>query len=220
MKNFLAFILIAGTLISGCKKENINLPGSVFDADGNGYDTVRIGNQTWLSENLKTTKYRDGSSILTNLDDISWSNADEGACTENENIENYVETYGVLYNYFAIIDQRGICPVGWRVPNDYDWVTLINVADSLGDAANILKSTSGWNGAEGTDPLGFSILPSGWRSAIGDYLGIGDGTILWTSSGNPPYYSTGVLLMGNDVEPFLYSSYSPKIGGACRCIKE
>ena len=97
----------------------------VKDIDGNIYNVIQIASQCWLKENLKVTKYRDGSSIPEIINDNVWGNlASGGMCAYEHDAEN-VLIYGILYNWFAVTDERGICPLGWHVPSDDEYVTLL-----------------------------------------------------------------------------------------------
>ncbi len=114
------------------------MPGDgVTDINGNEYATVWIGGKEWMAENLRTTKYDNGTTISTGLNDEEWSNTvenNEGAYSiyPHEEIEGLgcddevVEAYGKLYNWYAVDDKRGICPEGWRVISDDDWTELID----------------------------------------------------------------------------------------------
>lgn len=110
-------------LLISCEKEKRVLPS---DADGNKYDTVVIGQQVWLSENLKTTKNNYGTPISLITDNTAWSESSSAACCWYNNDINYKDTYGALYNWYAVKSQSVICPVGYHVPEREDWLTLIN----------------------------------------------------------------------------------------------
>ncbi len=166
---------------------------TVTDIDGNTYNTVLIGTQCWMQENLRVTQYNDGENIPTN-----WDN-EEGAYAIyphsiidglNSDAE-VVAAYGKLYNWYAAIDPRGLCPTGWHVPSESEWLALFAYVESHGfpndhtdnpSAGNALKScrqvgsqaggdcdTSDhprWNSDAthyGTDEFGFSALPGGYR---------------------------------------------------------
>jgi len=91
--------------------------GVVTDIDGNHYNTVSIGSQVWMAENLKTTHYSNGDSIPNIMDDRQWCSISSGACCDYKNVPGYVKTYGKIYNFFAVTDLRGLCPAGWHVPS-------------------------------------------------------------------------------------------------------
>ena len=137
-------------------------PGKVFDADKNEYKTVLIGDQIWMAENLRTSRYRDGREIPTNLSDDEWLTTTLGAYAvydhtlpEAEGIasrDEMVAAYGKLYNWYAVNNTGGLCPEGWRVPKPVDWNKLFNyliseyglhnnwLADDIDGVANALKS--------------------------------------------------------------------------------
>lgn len=125
------------------------------DVDGNIYNTIKIGNQIWLKENLKVTHYRNGDAIPKMVNNTDWSLIKQGVffdCT----------SYGHLYNWYAINDYRNIAPIGWHIPSKAEWDTLINFLG--GDKISVikLKSTVGWKEKnKGTNKSGFSALPCG-----------------------------------------------------------
>ncbi len=157
-------LLITGSMIFavGCSDDEDEIlpdgdtPGKVYDIDGNEYKTVRIGDQIWMAENLRVSKYNNGDAIPTGLSDGEWENTTDGAYAIYphgdvdgiESSEEMVEAYGRLYNWYAVDDPRGLCPEGWRVPTDDEWGELINYVVAQGypnsnvsnGAGNALKS--------------------------------------------------------------------------------
>lgn len=158
---------------------------SVTDGFGNYYKVVRIGTQVWMAENLKTTRYNDGSPIQKTSDNTIWKNSNSGLYTYfNDNYNDYGYKYGVLYNFYAISDSRGLCPTGWHVPSREDFSILTNYIIDQGYAIELvgengvskaLASSTGWAtssnpSAVGNDMslnnvTGFSALPGGFRVA-------------------------------------------------------
>jgi uncharacterized protein (TIGR02145 family) len=167
---------------------NINGPGSpsiasnsvtplttlVLDADGNIYNTVTIGAQTWMKENLKTTKYNDGVEITYGIDAASWASASTGLyCDYNNNSANST-TYGRLYNWFAVDNNaatkvasnggKNVCPSGWHIPSDAEWTILENFLITNGynydgtttgnKIGKSLASSSGWTFSTTTGAVG------------------------------------------------------------------
>ncbi len=132
--------------------------GTVTDIDGNIYQTVIIGSQEWMAENLRVAKYTNGDAITTDLTSTFWANITAGAYavydhtagnTEGINSpEEMAAAYGKLYNWYAATDPRGLCPEGWRVPGDDDWTQLVDYVVAQGfpnshlvnGAGNALKS--------------------------------------------------------------------------------
>lgn len=179
------------------KDDNNNTPdNTVKDIDGNVYQTVTIGTQVWMVENLKTTKYRNGDPIPNVTDDTEWSNLTTGAQCNYNNDAAIGNKYGKLYNWYAVSDGRNIAPTGWHVPSDAEWTTLENyVAANLGTSGSVAKalaSKTDWAsstdaGAVGNDltknnSSGFTALPGGYRYGYGGFSSIGFNGYWWTST--------------------------------------
>ncbi|MFC2118089.1 FISUMP domain-containing protein [Bacteroidota bacterium] len=167
---------------------------TLTDIDDNNYNTVWIGGQLWMAENLKVTKEADGSAIPTVSDlNISGSSDDEweallytdkAYCYYNDTAVNEAYIYGALYTYEAAL---GACPEGWHLPTSVEWTSLTDyiAADGhSGTEGTALKSTNGWiNNGNGTDDYGFSILPAGGRLFVGvHFIDINSSAWLWTST--------------------------------------
>lgn len=142
--------------------------GSVIDIDGNTYKTIEIGTQTWMAENLKTTKYNDGKDIWNETDNKKWTQLTAGAyCWYNNDMETNKSVYGALYNGFTITTNK-ICPTGWHVPTFNEWSTLTSLSGGRNSAGNKLKEagTAHWfgpdSGADNSD--GFSAIGGGYRN--------------------------------------------------------
>jgi len=160
--------------------------GTVTDIDGNTYQTIQLGTQCWMLENLKVTHYRNGDPIPHVTDNTEWSNLTTGAYCNYDNNEDNVNTYGRLYNWYAVDDSRNIGPEGWHVPTDAEWKQLEmylgmsqSEADEIGlrgtDEGGKLKEagTAHWDSPNtgATNESGFSALPGG--NHFGDYQGFG-----------------------------------------------
>jgi len=173
--------------------------GSVTDIDGNTYQTVKIGDQWWMAENLKVTHYRNGDAIPNVTDNTEWSNLTTGAYCNYDNYANNADTFGSLYNWYAVSDSRNIAPEGWHVPSDDDWKTLemyLGMSQSEADGiewrgtdeGSKLKSTSGWySDGNGTDDYGFSAPPGGIRFYDGHYGKVGYEARFWSSTESDSY---------------------------------
>jgi uncharacterized protein (TIGR02145 family) len=201
---------------------------SCTDGDDNNYPIVKIGNQIWMAENLKTTKYNDGTPIQQIKEDASWSNFMVGpAYCWYDNDSSYKNVYGALYNCditFLPVHTK-LCPVDWHIPNDSEWHALILELDSGSFvdmvspestfAGNILKEagTAHWpapnSGA--TDEVGFGALPAGKRSESGPFDGIGLRSTWWST------LSTRTINVWAGV---YWSETSSNNGYSIRCIKD
>jgi len=198
---FVLIISIKAAFVSCSKNEDENNPtngqttalfnpkvdyGSLTDQDGNIYKTVRIGNQTWMAENLRTTKYNDGTPIQNVSNDDDWLQLSTGAYCNYNNLSNVetIATYGRLYNGYAVITWK-LAPKGWHVATDADWATLIAYLDCEGYEANKLKETGAthWNttatGANVTNETGFTAIPGGIRGPLSSFNEINYVAYLW-----------------------------------------
>ena len=141
--------------------------GSIIDLDGNVYKTVTIGNQTWMAENLKTTKYRNGDPIENVTDNTQWKNLTTGGYCTYDNDLSYQNAYGHLYNFYAVSDTRNIAPEGWHVATDAEWTILNNYLGGGITAGDKLKETGTihWSVSNSqTNESGFTALPGGFRN--------------------------------------------------------
>ena len=214
--------------------------GDALKYQGYEYATVQIGEQCWFAENLRAGNYLNGDSIPAELSPDEWLNisqlgggADKGArsvygeigssCTALEggtcNPDSASALFGLLYNWWACVDQRGLCPNNWHVPsdNDYSILTLQNGGESI--AGGHLKSASSWleNGV-GTNSLGFNALPGGFRKSNGDFdLQLLEG-MWWTSTSNG---GTGWFRgLRSDTDAIIRDSRNRIHGYSVRCIKD
>jgi uncharacterized protein (TIGR02145 family) len=197
--------------------------GTVADKDGNIYNYITIGTQVWMIENLKTTKYRNGDSLLNMTSDGTWNNTTIGGyCNYNNNSTNATD-YGKLYNWYAVNDSRGLAPTGWHIPSDAEWATLITYLGGENVAGGKLKETGllHWltpnQGA--TNETGFSAFPGGFREINGVYSDLGSFGNWWSSTEINTLYA---------YYRHMYYNYggigrvyaNKKTGFSVRCIKD
>ena len=216
-------------------------PGSssVIDIDSNTYNTVQIGDQCWMKENLKTTTYRNGTSIPNVTNNTTWGNLTTGAYAWYDNDVSWKYPYGALYNWFTTVDINGLCPTGWHVPTKDEWTDLTDfiggpytphgnelkscrqVNSPMGDDCNTTEYPR-WNEDDihyGTDDYGFSGLPAGDRSLNGSFNFIDSNAHWWSSI---EYSSSGAWARylgsyyGNLGESHLYK----RNGFSVRCLRD
>jgi uncharacterized protein (TIGR02145 family) len=217
--------------------------GTITDVENNVYNTVKIGTQVWMSENLKTTKYNDGTTAIPNItDNTAWAALTTGAYSWYNNDVTNKNSYGALYNWYAVDNNaatkaasnggKNVCPTGWHVPTDAEWTTLTTYLTNSGygyggSGSNIGKSiaaTSGWTASEtagtiGNDQAsnnssGFAGFPDGSRNYTGTYSSIGTSGFWWSST--EAYYRAMTFRYSN------VSSYSTSkgYGFSVRCLRD
>ena len=236
-KILLGFIAIGLLTLVGCDKDydtdtettstssSIEYGEGATDIDGNTYKSVIIGEQEWMAENLRASKYSDGASIPNVTNDTVWTFDTTGAWCIYDNDSQYDSIHGKLYNWYAV-ETGKLCPTGWHVPTDSEWAELTDYLTNNGHGGAVgtaLKSTSGWNnGGNGTDDYGWNGLPGGFRLPEvfeGGLYNIGDYGYWWSSSEYESgtawdriFYSTnGIVSRGH---------INKKYGFSVRCIRD
>lgn len=225
-------------LLSNCSKDDIpdNKARTVTDIDGNVYNTVFIGEQEWMVENLKTTKYRNGDNIPT-ATNATWGELKIGMqCNYYNNAAN-CDKFGKLYNWYAVNDSRNIAPVGWHIPTDAEWIEMqefvrLYLVDSSGSLTKALAAKTDWaisicEGGAGNDltknnASGFSALPGGCRDGsygIRSFNGFGYVGVWWTSN----YHNTHFTIcrqIGHDASLVSSDIRNKEYGFSVRCVKD
>jgi uncharacterized protein (TIGR02145 family) len=245
------FAIILTTLLISCKKDDAN-PGpnnpgggggggvlsgvTVSDIDSNKYNTVTIGSQVWMQENLKVSRYMNGDTIKTNLSDSAWQSTSSGAYAIYKNNPQNNSIYGKLYNWYAVADPRGLCPAGWHVPTDHDWQLLTKYLDPAADTTQCCSNTAGgkmkstgtiqagtglWQdpNTEATNSSGFTGLPGGSRFVLGSYDNIGNYGYWWSSTEDPSSFA-GTRSLGYDNGNSYPLNLGKALGFSVRCLKD
>ena len=248
MKNriWICSLMILGItlmLSTGCRKDdeepNKLVYDTITDIEGNMYKTIVIGTQTWMAENLKTTKYGNGDLIGTTTPatlDIS-SEATPKYQWASGGYEEHVEIYGRLYSWYAVTDSRNVCPNGWHVPTDAEWTILTDYLTTNGygyqgsgnDIGKCMAATSGWfldqtagnigNNQASNNSSGFTALPGGYRYFRGSYLYNVFRGYWWSSTGYSTTNAFGRRMHFSYTSVFKDSS-SMCEGLAIRCLKD
>jgi len=198
--------------------------GTLTDEDGNIYKTVTIGTQTWMAENLRTTKYKDGTAISNVAGANEWGDLMTGAYCNFNNTNNIdtIATYGRLYNWYAVNTGK-LAPVGWHIPTDAEWTKLTDYLGGQSVAGGKLKEigTTHWDSPNigATNETGFTALPGGYRDINCTFVSIGHVGDWWSSS-ERTIYNVYYRFMP-DVYSNVYIGYFNKeLGLSVRCIKD
>lgn len=177
-------ILIIASIDKTAIAQNIE---SVVDQDGNNYKTIKISNQTWMVENLRTTKYNDGTAIPLVTDKDIWIILSTPAYCWYNNDTIYKNLYGALYNGYAVNSDK-LCPYGWHISTDAEWTILIELLGGENIAGGKLKElgTTHWSepNSEATNESRFSALPGGTRYINGMFFTIENIGYWWTFTGS------------------------------------
>jgi len=214
---FVPILILGLSCLTSCEKNKGS--GLPVDGDGNEYHTVVIGTQVWLKENLKTTKYCGGATISLVTDNKKWEECKVAACCWYDNNEVYKNIYGGLYNYQTV--KIGVlCPIGYHVPTNEEWMTLIDYLGGDAIAGDKLKElgfahwgSSNYGGVGATNESGFTALPGGiryWDGGFGNIHGYG---YWWTSEGKM------ICLYGGGSQ-VIFPDYGGNAAISVRCIKD
>lgn len=221
---FFLLSLTVFLLIKSCNREG--KVGTLEDIEGNIYSTLRIGEQVWMTENLKTTRFKDSSLINEVTDGMEWYNLESPAyCWYNNDSAGYMHEFGALYNYYAINTDK-LCPEGWRIPNEEDFQILIEGFDPEADfarhevskivGAKLKAKNNHFQSADVTasNESNFSALTGGCRSYGGEF----------TMIGLVGYYGVlgqeNISIRNNTSSVFFNVSTSGYVGVSVRCIKK
>jgi len=220
------FIVFLISIFNNCEEDNDNPSNlTATDYDGNVYKTVQIGNQIWMAENLKTIKYNDGTAIPLITDDEIWNSLNTpGYCWYDNDQTTYKNKYGALYNWYTV-DTKKLCPAGWHIPSNDEWITLIIFAGGDKIAGGKLKEAGiiHWNSPNfGADnETGFTALPGGTRNDGGIFTSIGYAGFWWSSN---EFDTNDLGAWGYDMDfgtSWVYEYGNGKYRGrSVRCIKD
>lgn len=209
MQYFILLVFVSVFALTGCQKEEVGIEEekmseadienlvskyideittncrlksaySMIDNDGNEYKTVKIGNQIWMAENLRSTKYSDGSSIPNVTSNSTWANLNSDAyCYYNNDPKNAIP-YGCLYKDKVVTGNSQIAPIGWHMPSNEEWRTLATTVGYNNVKSLATSGTTYWNSDRGTNTTGFSNVGSGVRLKNGSFIDIKNNAVYWS----------------------------------------
>ena len=229
LTKFLALLLIISGIstMTGCKSasDQGTTNEKVSDIEGNSYTTIQIGKQVWMAENLKTTTFSDGSPIseIENYDE--WASLTLPAYSWYNNDSINTEDFGALYNYYAVETEK-LCPEGWHVPTDEEWIELETSLEGAGTAGGAMKEAgmAHWKtpNTRADNESGFTALPGGYRSYNGTFNLMRTDGYLWSSSEKNWYGTKNTVIYRNLKydDQSIYRRIAEKANGfSVRCVK-
>ena len=223
MKKIVLGLLLSMTLFS-CSNEENKTQNQVASRPTAPVlsPTVQIGTQVWMTKNLNVIRYRNGDIIPQVTNTTQWANLTTGAWCYYLNNTTDGATYGKLYNWYAVKDPRDLAPIGYHVPSDDEWTTLITFLGGASVAGNKMKATTGWTpyaGITNTNSSGFTGLPGGFSFYDGTFADIGRTGFWWSSS---EYSTTGAWgrYLNYDEVSANRGGGGKRCGFSVRCIKD
>ncbi len=195
----------------------------VRDYDGNYYNTVKIGTQVWMAENLRTTHFNDGTAIPLVTDNTAWSNlTTPGYCYYNNDEATYGGVYGPLYNWYTV-NAGNLCPSGWHVPSYTEQLNLITYLGGTSVAGGKIKETgtTHWSDPNtgATNSSGYTGLPAGWRYDAGGFTNIRASGVWWSSTQSTVANAYCLFASYNSSGVSSFAT-GKKIGHSVRCMKD
>ncbi len=227
MKPFFICVLLLLAFLSACsppdaKKSTEQNPESAAPKT-EVLNRVSVGEADWSAANLNVSRFADGTEI-SRADNLAafaeFGEMHSPAWCYPDFDPDKGETYGKLYNWYAVSDPRGLCPAGWRVANADDWAALTEMAGGPGLAGRALKSSYAWiGGKEGTDEFGFAALPAGAVSALNGYSAQGEAAVFWAPEEVSANYAEYRVIHMSRVGVFLNEDLK-MTGMSVRCVRE
>lgn len=215
------FSLIILLFFAGCKPVNNN---RVKDIDGNSYKTVKIGNQIWMAENLRVTRYRNGDSINKITDNRKWITTTQGAYCYYNNNDSIAPIYGGLYNWHSLQNKKGLAPKGWHIPSEAELQILMDALGGDNFSADKMKETGTENwlypNKDANNKSDFRALPGGYRNGQdGNFYNMRSNGYWWTQNISYQMYSWSERIFYRYASAYR-NDQSIKSGLSIRCIKD
>jgi uncharacterized protein (TIGR02145 family) len=198
---------------------------NITDKEGNSYKTVYIGTQQWMAENLKVSKYSDGTTIPNITDNTQWQNNTTGAWSYYNNDAANNAKYGKLYNWYAVSPttngNKNVCPSGWHVPTDAEWTVLTDYLGGFAGGKMKEVGTTKWNSpnTDATNTSLFTGLPGGYRYYFGGYGSVGDYGYWWSST-EADTSDAWLRNLGSSYGDAGRYNDSKKVGFSVRCLRD
>ncbi|MEY4030869.1 MAG: hypothetical protein RJA90_2150, partial [Bacteroidota bacterium] len=212
-----------GTAYSNQIKLTTNTASTtISDIEGNTYNTINIGNQIWMTSNLSTSRFRNGVYIPYILNSTQWATTKSPALSFYNHDNNFESNYGKQYNWYAVADPQGLCPIGWHIPSNNEWTILSDFLGGLNVAGGKMKATGTqfWSfPSNGNNSSGFTGLPGGFRNVDGTFGILGYNGFWWsaTDENEQKAFSRSIVYTDNVLS---VNSSLKNQGFSVRCLKD
>ena len=212
-----------GTAYSNQIKLTTNTASTtISDIEGNSYNTINIGNQIWMTSNLSTSRFRNGVYIPYILNSTQWATTKSPALSFYNHDNNFESNYGKQYNWYAVADPQGLCPIGWHIPSNNEWTILSDFLGGLNVAGGKMKATGTqfWSfPSNGNNSSGFTGLPGGFRNVDGTFGILGYNGFWWsaTDENEQKAFNRSIIYTDNVLS---VGSSSKSQGFSVRCLKD
>ena len=212
-----------GTAYSNQIKLTTNTASTtISDIEGNTYNTINIGNQIWMTSNLSTSRFRNGVYIPYILNSTQWATTKSPALSFYNHDNNFESNYGKQYNWYAVADPQGLCPIGWHIPSNNEWTILSDFLGGLNVAGGKMKATGTqfWSfPSNGNNSSGFTGLPGGFRNVDGTFGILGYNGFWWsaTDENEQKAFNRSIIYTDNVLS---VGSSSKNQGFSVRCLKD
>jgi uncharacterized protein (TIGR02145 family) len=221
MKNKPLLITIAFLIIA------ISSVAQLTDNEGTIYQTIKIGMQTWMAENLNLSHFQNGDRIPEAKTSEEWKKANENgkpAWCYYDNDPKNGKKYGKLYNWNAVNDLRGLAPVGWHIPSDAEWTQLTDYLGGASLAGTKMKNNNGWEkksyGENGTNESGFAGLPGGNCFGNGKFEDLDESGIWWSSTGKSLFQALCLIIYDSRESSAFIDTMNKEDGFSIRCVRD
>jgi uncharacterized protein (TIGR02145 family) len=209
-------------LLSGaCNKKIVDPQNSVRDIDGNLYKTVKIGDQEWMAENLRVTRYRNGRAIPLLTSNVEWGAQNDGLCSDYNFLADSAR--GRLYNWNAVSEYKDhiLAPVGWHIPTQEEYQKLVTFLGGENIAGGKMKDTLYWSPMYTPKKLvcGFNAVPAGYRDYYGIFRDRDAIAYFWTSSQMTGWSSISLIIFEGSDNVQLYEAGKTE-GFSIRCVRD
>ena len=227
-------IILTGTSNLAKTEKLLSITQKILSEIKPQFDSIKIGNQEWMTRNLDVDRFRNGDLIPHIKSNEEWKKAVENGqpawCYYDNDPENG-KKYGKLYNWYAVNDTRGLAPEGWHVPSDDEWTSLVDFLGGEFIAGHKMKSIDGWDewwdrdenikNGNGDNSSGFNVLPGGYRNYSGSFGNIRSNSFFWSATefDNSSAWLRYLFNSHGFLIRYNFLNFNKSVGASVRCLR-